>query len=251
MNLLVDLGNSQIKWRVDTPGGPTGAAFYSETWTEALFREWSTLERPDRIIYVSVQAEPIERALGEVIDGVWGMPPERVPALASCCGVLSGYTDPRRLGVDRFVAMIGARVITGAPVLVVDCGTAVTIDLLDGSGHHRGGWILPGIRLMGTSLRSGAVGLREPSVLAPPAASATAFGADTETGIFEGTRAAVAGAILRAHEVAAAQVGPAPDCLITGGDSNIVVPVLGERCRHVPDLIFTGLARYADETLAK
>ena len=70
------------------------------------------------------------------------------------CGVTNSYRQPRRLGVDRWVAMIGARAEFETTCLVVDAGTAVTLDAIDGSGRHLGGQIIPGVRLMAASLAS-------------------------------------------------------------------------------------------------
>ena len=81
--------------------------------------------------------------------------------------------------------------------------------------------------------------------------AALRLGEDTETGIVDGSLAAVAGAIRTACDLAAVQCTAPTDCLITGGDGHAVAAVLRDRCRYVPDLIFTGLARYADEGITQ
>lgn len=250
MNLLVDLGNSRLKWRFGGPEAEDGAIGLSGDWPGALQRRWKSLGHPERVICVSVQSGRIEGMVNQVIAELWGICPEYVPSMVSCCGIQNGYAAPQHLGRDRLIAMVGARAITRAPVLVVDCGTAVTIDLLDGTGCHRGGWIMPGFALMRSSLFERAAAL--PKGTAPLSeADEPRFGNGTEAGIREGTRGAVTGAVLRAFDIASDIVGGAPDCLITGGDGNIVASALGNRCRYVPDLVLTGLARYADETFAE
>lgn len=250
MNLLVDLGNTRLKWRARGPGGGCGAVALSGEWGRVVKQQWGGLKQPDRVVCVSVQSPTIEKALNELITGLWGIETARVPSLTTCCGVTNGYTDPSRLGKDRLMAMVGARDITRSPVVIVDCGTAVTIDLLDSEGRHRGGWILPGLTLMKTALVSRAAAL--PQTVSPGGQEVDPhFGIDTETGMREGVRAAVLGAVVRALDLAAEQVGITPDCLITGGDGNIVAAALGGRCRYVPELVLSGLARYADENFAE
>jgi type III pantothenate kinase len=251
VNLLVDLGNSRLKWRIAGRGGATGTILLSGDWPSVLARDWSVLGRPDRVITVSVQSRDIESAYQRCVEGLWRVEPEYVRALGSCCGVIVGYADPSRLGPDRLIAMVGARALTSDPALVVDCGTAVTIDLLDGGGYHRGGWILPGLALMGSALYSRAAGLSGHALFVPSPLERSEFGVDTHSGITEGARAAVAGAVVQAFKLATDRLERSPHCFITGGDSTIVAPLLEGRCREAPDLLFTGLARYAEETFSK
>ena len=67
----------------------------------------------------------------------------------------SGYRDPERLGVDRWLALIAARERSKQPTVIVDAGSACTIDLLDSEGRHLGGYILPGLTAMGEALVRG------------------------------------------------------------------------------------------------
>ncbi len=64
-------------------------------------------------------------------------------------GICSGYESPKQLGVDRWLAIIGAaKKYPNKNLLIVDAGTATTVDFLDNTGQHHGGWILPGIDSM-------------------------------------------------------------------------------------------------------
>jgi type III pantothenate kinase len=73
--------------------------------------------------------------------------------------VTNGYADPGQLGADRWAALIGARQIHRGTVLVVNSGTATTVDVLSSSGFFRGGVILPGIELMKEALAARTAGL--------------------------------------------------------------------------------------------
>jgi len=245
MELLLDVGNTRLKWLLNREGQASQSRLVDKPWERLLDEVWLGLERPARVIFVSVQPSEVNDALAQWIDSRWHCPVEQVASTRECAGIVSGYTEPARLGPDRLIAMVGARTVTSEPAIVVDCGTAVTIDMLDGKGRHRGGWIIPGLSLMGRSLSRGTGAIGDlPMAQGMPVTPE--FGRDTESGIVQGGLAAIAGAIERAMELAMQTLGRQPDCLVTGGDGAQLAAMLGPQCRYVPNLVFAGLARYAE-----
>lgn len=246
MRLLVDIGNSRVKWRLADGGFRGGGLFPIPPGadpTPIFDAAWGTLEPPSLIAVSNVAGRESGERLQRWCGDRWGIPPSFARATPSCCGVINGYRDPSRLGVDRWIALIGARALESGSVLVVDCGTALTVDLLDGEGCHRGGMILPGLRLMAEALRRGT---RIPPIEDPDFQTAPLLGASTEECIAAGGVAAAAGAVEWAlHRVTSG--GEGPISLITGGDAGLLLPLLTGNRRHEPDLIFHGLARWADE----
>ena len=130
-------------------------------------------------------------------------------------------------------------IATGDAVCVVDCGTAITIDLVDPVGRHRGGLILAGVSLMQQALCAQTAELQLPRGDQPPPvllANATA------TAISSGCRYAAAAAIDRITEDMAAGAGLQPVVVLTGGEANTVAPLLRVAARHDADLVLKGIA---------
>lgn len=173
-----------------------------------------------------------------------GIEAEFVASTAAACGIRNSYAEPERMGADRWVAMIAARVLTDRSCYVVDCGTAVTIDALAADGRHLGGVIIPGMRLMREAL------YRETRQIPPEAGEARLFGQSTRDCVWGGAVYAVASAIDGITGRMMADHGSGL-CLLTGGDAEIVLPYLQGEYRWEPDLIFTGLRVIAARDQAK
>jgi type III pantothenate kinase len=232
--LAIDCGNSVLKWglhrdgawvRVD--GVPLGAIVRLEA-------RWRDLDAPDKIVVSNVAGH----AVGLEIDRLlarWAIEPIRVVPGRSQCGVVNGYERPERLGADRWAALIGARALEQGACLVVDAGTATTVDMLSADGTFTGGAILPGMSLMKRALAQHAaqLPLSEGRLVPEPR--------NTEDAIETGCLLAQAGAIERLH----AHMGPAARCLISGGNAAKIASALRIGARVVDNLVLEGLLRIA------
>ena len=157
-------------------------------------------------------------------------------------GVTSSYRQPRRLGVDRWAAMIGARAESKSALCVVDAGTAVTIDALDRHGQHLGGQIIPGLHLMARSLKSDTDGIAGVRVRpADPGTGMALFANRTERAIQTGALNAICGAIERAVRIMRAE-GLRPRIILTGGGASRILKQLDGKVLHRPNLVLQGLA---------
>ena len=237
MILLADVGNSRIKWvgcEEDEFRLRGQAGHGDESWTELVTRLWGELPRPARMLVVSVAGPEARAELSKWVRHAWAIEAEFVVATAAACGIRNSYTEPERMGADRWVAMIAARALTRQTCYVVDCGTAVTIDALAADGRHLGGVIVPGMRLMREAL------YRETRQIPPEAGEVRLFGQNTRDGVWGGAVYAVASAIDGITARMAAVGGPGPR-LLTGGDAGTVLPCLEGTYRLEPDLIFKGL----------
>lgn len=205
----------------------------------------------DRIVVASVAGDQVNRALTEAARQSSAPTPEFVTSERKAAGITTDYIDPWRLGVDRFVAAIGAfHLGSGHPVCVVNVGTAMTIDLVDGAGRHRGGAIIPGPTLMVSSLLANTNGIRVRAHGGPDGATGM-FAKTTRNAIGEGARYAAAGAVDRAIEEARLLVGNRPLVLLTGGGSADIKPLIRSTCVSLPDLVLHGLAVWAHKTPAR
>lgn len=249
MTLLVDVGNTRVKWaRLDATGalGPQSAASHAgwsaDDWCAALFGGATV----GRVLASSVAGEATNATLAAAARAANGGTVEFVATAREAAGVRNGYADPQLLGVDRWVAVIGAWNRVRDCCVVADVGTAATIDVVAADGGHRGGYIVPGPVLMVGSL------LRSTSHLAPRhaagggAAHASGFADNTRDAIERGCRVALAALIERCFaDVARAAPGGRPRLLVTGGAAAEVLPYLRIDAEHVPDLVLRGLRELA------
>jgi len=156
--------------------------------------------------------------------------------------VTVGYLEPWRLGVDRFVAAVGAHhLFKGVATCVVGVGTAMTIDLITAAGRQRGGVIIPAPGLMIETLLSHTHGIRRRARGGASGATGL-FGRSTRAAIVQGSRYAAAAIIDRAVEEAGTLLGRRPLVVLTGGEAPAVRPLVRSHCVGVPDLVLRGLA---------
>ena len=253
--LLVDIGNTRIKWArlVNGQMGKQHAGANSG-WTareyaqRVIGRSW--LPGEGRIVVASVAGDRVKRLLIAAARQAGAPPPEFVASQRRAAGITTEYIDPWRLGVDRFVAAIGAHhLASGQPVCVVSVGTAMTLDLVDGRGRHFGGAIVPGPALMVSSLLTQTNGIRR-RALGGPRGITSLFARTTRTAIGQGALYAAAAIVDRAIEEAHVQVGSKPLVLLTGGASAAIKPLVRNTAVSLPDLILHGLAVWAQHTSA-
>jgi type III pantothenate kinase len=163
------------------------------------------------------------------------------------CGITNSYRQPRRLGVDRWVAMIGAWAEVEGASLVVDAGTAVTIDALDASGNHLGGQIIPGVRVMAASLAARTSDIPNIQRRAASQGSGVDIFASTTAGaVGQGALNAVVGAVERAARAIRDDQGEVT-IILTGGDASRILKSLGDEAVHRPHLVLQGLAQLLDK----
>ncbi|QSA97676.1 type III pantothenate kinase [Methylococcus sp. EFPC2] len=237
--LLIDIGNSRIKWGwADAGGIAPGEPFVGSDFSAA----WSGLPRPSAVWISNVAGPEYAERLRDWVSGRWGLDAHFARSEARACGVINGYDEPARLGVDRWLALIGARGRYAGPLCVADCGTAITVDVLSASGEHLGGVIAPGLALMNEAL-----GKRTHAL--SPAGRALVFdlARETESAIAAGVYGAAAGLIEWTRDAAAKRLGSLPRLILTGGDGERLAPAWDE-AKLVPELILDGLRIMALET---
>lgn len=238
--LLLDIGNTRIKWAIASHLDWLAEGVCEHAGIEDLFNAWDASTMPQAVLGCNVAGDEIAGR----ISGYWkkrGLPVGWMQASPACCGVRNGYAYPQQLGADRWAALIGAWCLQRQACLVVSCGTAMTIDLLDGEGCFLGGQILPGKRLMFESLGSAAHGLsaEEGQAVVNPSNTADAM----TTGIQD----AMAGAVERAYRRLESACGRAPACVLTGGDAEWLVGQMAVGCIVEPKLTLIGLRKIAEE----
>jgi type III pantothenate kinase len=234
MIVAIDAGNTRIKWGLfdGTRWIAQGALPTTEAAQLAeVSRQWPA---EALIMACNVAGSAVEATINTSLAPALAAP-RWLRSTAEACGVRNLYSQPERLGADRWAALIGARQRVSDNCLVVCAGTATTVDWLDAEGCFRGGSILPGFELMRTSLAHNTVQLpladghfsREPR--------------NTRDAIASGCLNAQIGAIERVFSAMSSD--PAALCLMTGGAAQCLAPHLSIPFRLAENLILEGLVR--------
>lgn len=253
MKLLIDLGNSRLKWCVDGGAGPrsVGAVARAGQSAAALADNVAAAlalpAPPAEVRVASVAGPEATTALALALARRFGPVVRLARSAAAAPGVTSGYRDPGQLGVDRWLALRAAFRADARAACIVAAGTACTLDLAGPGGAHRGGLIVPGLALMQAALHGGTGDLATRAAADPPAAALPAAGAlplvaaATGAAMSAGARWALA-ALVRHHAAALRAEFPDARLLLTGGDAAALQPLLPADVEHHPDLILAGLA---------
>lgn len=246
-SLLIDLGNTRLKWAVYDGHLPLHSAAIThrdQDLAALLATAWATLPRPGRVLLASVAAPAVTDALTQWLTQQWALTPRVLVSPAEGQGITNSYAEPARLGCDRWAAMVAAYHLAQDAVCVVDCGSAVTLDAVDAAGQHLGGLILPGLQAMQTALSRGT---------ALPAVEFTRpapglLGTSTRDAIVNGISHAIGALVQQVVTELAGPSGVAPQCYLTGGDAEVIAPLLSIPHQMLPDLVLQGLAVIADAT---
>lgn len=242
MILELDLGNTRAKWRtIDALGRAAESGI-------GPLADWLAGQAPVglaagivRVRIASVLSAAKEALITDRLRALFGVSPEFARSKAACQGLQNAYAEPARLGVDRWLALLAAYQLNRRAVMVVDIGTALTIDIADDGGMHLGGYIVPGVRLMQAALLQGTERVRfeERREL-----QSIAFGDYTDDCVHNGIAAALVGSVLVAAEQARLRVGQPPAIFVTGGSAGALADRLtgmGIGAQLMPDLVMDGL----------
>lgn len=252
MKLLIDLGNSRLKWALwdgarlqrgaSLPHAPTQNATADGARAEVDFSAlWKDVPAVGAIWIASVAANALEQRLVQSLAEHFAVSARLARSPAAACGVRNAYSAPARLGVDRFLGLVAAHRDVAGPAVVAGCGTALTLDAIGADGVHLGGVIAPAPPLMRQAL------LERTARLGELGAAPIAEFADTTAGAVEsGTWLAAVALVERFARRAQAAFGLTPALLLTGGGGRRLSPLLELEHRFDADLVLRGLAYFAD-----
>lgn len=248
MNLLVDIGNTRIKWATEVGGAlvKTGEIVHRGQDSTAVFEFLGQFtEDPKSVRAANVAGAAMGRAISDAVQAQWNVAVQFAQTQAAAGPVRNGYHDHCQMGVDRWLAMLAAVDRYPGPVCVVDVGTAVTIDQVDGTGTHLGGVIVPGLDLMTRALISDTGDIEKliGEQSEPVATDNLIFGRSTADAIGGGGLIALCSLIERCAEGLNSRCGDI-DLVVTGGDAGRVIPHLRTAYEHRPTLVLEGLVIY-------
>ena len=251
MDLLIDIGNSRIKWAMCVDGSLHEAnAIEHHGNAAAVSAMLDTLATsPSGVRAANVAGDEFGLRIAGIVRERWGLPVNFATTRQRAGPICNGYDDYHQLGIDRWLAITAAVDEFSGSVCIVDAGTAITIDVVANGGAHLGGYIIPGLDLMRQSLSDETGDLRrlvrdqQQVTGKSPALNISALGHSTAEAIDGGTLASVCCLIdrcvgkLRESE-------KAPTLVMTGGDAQRLMSHLDVAAQHRPQLVLEGLARY-------
>jgi type III pantothenate kinase len=254
--LLIDAGNSRIKWSLVSAANETlnGGAFEHVDVKAVLadLPDWADLPHPVGAWISNVAGPRVGERICALLDERWpGLPRSVVCAQAQQSGVTNRYTEPAALGSDRWCGMIGAHAAyPGENLLIATIGTATTLEALLADGTFTGGLIAPGWLLMMQSLGTHTAQL--PTLLPDTArraitSSTGIFATDTRTALSSGCLLAQAGLIERAWHDLRAQWNNDVRLILSGGGASEVAGALKVPHTRHDSLVLAGLALIARE----
>ena len=235
--LLIDAGNTAIKWRLanaeallDVGGSVSDVLSLCE---RVKAEPWGVVG------LASVASDSADAELITALTASGARVVHRATAQSNCLGLVSSYAEPERMGVDRWLAMLAGHVHNEGALCVIDAGTAVTVDLVSAEGAHDGGYILPGADLMRRALSSETDRIDVGALGAPTIGA----GVNTEACVTAGSWRAVVGAV---QSIMAEY--PEHRALLTGGGA-VTLQKLGLAATYSPDLVMEGLRLWLSQTL--
>jgi len=243
MKLLVDIGNSRVKWAtLDKEGlSPSQSFQRNKTGIKAsLNKAWKSLTDIEAVYVANVGGDKLGEQLAEWSEKTWQLTPKSIKSEQKRFGVSNAYDEADKLGVDRWLSLIAARQHARQAQCIIDCGTAMTIDIVTRTGQHQGGMILPGLSLMRSSLASNTDALTEDE----GEQEFKTLAANTYSAIQAGTLYSVTATLDRIISDLKLSFKNQIRFIITGGDAEQLLPLLPDDVHHYPDIVLKGLAFY-------
>lgn len=244
MKLLLDAGNSRLKWAMVHGGEVLHRDIVTpdEDGLSQLVETVGARGTPDRVAVACVRDDTFRNMLEAWCTRQNWPVPFWIRVSSGAHGVRPAYPEPSSLGVDRYAAMVAARGLYTGPLIVVDCGTAVTLDVVDAGGQHLGGLIMPGLALMRRALVQGTAAL--PARVSGHVHLLSDNTADAVTG---GTALGLALAIDGLCGRIAHELGTIPVHVLTGGDGPVISALSALDYEQCPWLVLRGVHVITEE----
>lgn len=217
MILELDVGNTRIKWRQLQGGDGKILDMGAVSSVADLVASPAGDACPVMVRLCSVRAAETVNEIRAWVRAAWNLEVQEARVTRSCAGVSNQYTDPGRLGVDRWLAMIAAYHRRPGGCVIVDSGTAVTVDIVAADGKHQGGYIVPGSSLMSRALEDHTrIRLGD-----PPLQIGIDPGHSTDTAVRHGALAMQVALVEKATRQLAVNT-PELNLYLTGGDAELL-----------------------------
>jgi type III pantothenate kinase len=235
--LAIDSGNTAIKWGLHDSERWIAFGRVLQNKRQVLKQAWETLPLPESVVISNVAGKQAADDLATLLKQ-WQIQPYWITASNNQCGITNGYTEPEQLGCDRWAALIASWHEVQQACLVVDVGTAMTIDALSSTGQFLGGIILPGPDIMQRTLIN-----HTNTFIRSTAGCFQNFPVNTKNALHSGTIQALCGALQRMHHLLSCHSeGKMPvEIMMTGGGATLLDQYISVPHRIIDNLVLEGL----------
>jgi type III pantothenate kinase len=248
MTVLVDIGNTRIKWATLLGGDLVrrGSAVHRDSLDAAVAALAAELPARARIVAANVAGERMAERLRALVARRQGSSLELVTPSAERFGVRCAYAEPSRLGVDRWVAVLAAYHAARGAACAIDAGTAVTFDAVDAAGSHLGGLIFPSAPLLAAALDRNTSHIGSTAAVSAFARGIELLGRNTDAAVGHAAWLALSAALDRAVATVERALGSRLIVYLTGGDAEVLRGWLETRVELRADLVLEGLKLFAE-----
>jgi type III pantothenate kinase len=248
MTVLVDVGNTRIKWATLAAGELVrpGSAVHRDSLDAGVAAFAAELPARARVIAANVAGPRMAERLEALVAARPGSSLEFVATATERFGVRCAYADPSRLGVDRWIAVLAAYHAAQGAACAIGVGTAVTFDAVDAAGAHLGGLIFPSARLMAAALDRNTSNIGRTASAPAVARGLELLGRNTDAAVGHAAWLALSAALDRAVATVERALGVRPVVYLTGGDAQALHGWLETRVELRADLVLEGLKLFAD-----
>ena len=236
--LLVDIGNTRIKYMRANKEGLHGleAIKHSLLTYQWMDEHWADIE----VIYIASVAHENLTVLIKAWVALKNIACNVIKSEKHYAGLTNAYLNPENLGVDRWLAMQGAKkCFPMENLLVIDLGTATTVDFLTAEGMHRGGWIFPGLHMLVNRVVDNTANVNKAMTLPE-----FEFGQNTSECLHYSAIAGTVGLIEKAIEKAS-ELASLDQIILLGGNAEVIAQYLPDNISIQDELIFHGLHVYS------
>lgn len=257
MELTVDIGNSRIKWASWQGGEITarGAATYVQVKNQNVFDElFSVLEKPACIYVACVAGEKIAQDLSAWCKQHWQLEAAFLKTEKQFGDVINAYQDPSQHGVDRWAAVVAARLLCpDTSLCIINAGTATAFDFVEKNGHHLGGYILPSYASMQKALLTDTANVAsEAGKCLDALFDDERIPSNTHDAVNQGLHRLMAGGVREICQLAKRKTAAPMQVIISGGFAQTIrnyhdMPAM----QYDPDLVMRGLYNIMKKTSIK
>ena len=243
MKMLFDIGNTSINWALEVQNEFIITDHFNFDPANLEYQLdkiilGKNIETPSSILIANVAGEDVFNIVRNWSQRHWQLDLWEAQTSHEFDDLKNGYKNIRELGVDRWLAMIAAWKKYKTDLCVIDCGTALTIDIIEPTGRHLGGYIVPGYELMQSILndhtRNINVSLNNQLLMTP--------GKNTRDAVNNGACLGIVSIITRTLHMLEAEFNLKPDCILTGGKAELITPLIKYATIFEPHLVLSGLS---------
>ena len=243
--LLIDIGNTQIKLGIWSEGKLKRCQKCNHANLRPIINKYKSMTF-ERLVYVSVVSDDLENRISNYLKKTFSLKPNRIKSTSSLLGVKNGYKYPYKLGDDRWCTIVGSYNLFKKPLILIDCGTAISIDCVDGKARHNGGYILSGFDGYRNSFDQ-AHNLKNMKGYKIKKSSKISLARETSHAIINGYIMMVNTVVERIYQEYSKKIDASPMVIVTGSYGEEVLSYSKLKISHEPDLVLKSIGLISDK----